>query len=217
MDTNIYQVISLNHMEDIIAKTSDKIIVVLCTSRKFQYKKAKKNLYSDSRIAPDCLFVYIEYENFESGNKIPLESMPLFMFFYRGERLHLLNNSNETSIISHIAYLQKVIVAMEKEALENEEKELTEVKKAEIVEKKKLSNIEKVSDIINTDKVKPSISSVESSGSPYDEIKDKLVNTNGQMKELEQLERLIELKKLKALQDFDNKESKSESDDTDSS
>lgn len=178
-------------MEDVIAKNANKLVIVLCTTQKLKYKTAKKTLFADSLKFPECLFIYIEYENFKPENRIPLHSMPLFMFFYNGERMHIINNSTEGSVASHIIYLQKMIIALE------EEKQIQQ-QELEQKEEKSLTNLksEKSETSHNDDKI----------------LKEKLLQTNEKYKELEQLEKLIELKKLKALQEFSDKEKKSDSD-----
>lgn len=207
---NIYQVLSANDVNEILSKYPDKLIITLCTSKTLKYKESKKRLYAESINKPECIFLYIEYENFTSQTTLPLDNMPLYIFFYQNERMHTLNNFNEISITKHIDYLQNIITAIIDDNNNNIIQQENNIDIDDNKNKNNKNNDDKQNIFDNIKKSNKEISkhneesSDEENSNKY--IKDKLLKTNKKYKELEQLEKLVELKKLKAIQEFENNE-----------
>lgn len=206
---NIVQVLSFKDMDDIISKF-DGIVIVLCTSKKHKYKTQKKNFFKDSVKAKDCMFVYIEQENFENKDIFSSEQFPLYIFFHSGRNVHSVHNHISDSILPIITYIRLLMKAIEEEELAKEtNKVANQTSNKDISSPKSLQSpsVQKSENNENNEENKdPDILPEEK-----EEITKRLIETKKNIAELEQLESLVRLKKLKALQDFDNKDSQNSS------
>ncbi len=200
---NIVQVLELNDMNDIVKKFQG-MVIVLCTSRKLKYKQQKKNFFKDSVKAKDCMFVYVEHENFKTSNSLPEDQFPLYVFFHSGRQIQSLPAHTETSVLPVITHIRLLLKALEEEELEkaksnNATQEKDETKREEnSVSPKKAVKQENTKEADITPEEK-------------EDITKRLLETKKNMEELEKLENLVKFKKLKALQEFEDKQDKSSS------
>ena len=191
MNNNIYQVLSSEMMDKVIKDHTNKIIAVLCTSRRLGYKRTKKNLYKDSLKDKDSLFIYVEQENFEIENKIPETILPFVAFYYNNEQMHIITNFTESSMLHNLKELKILI-------------------KADKLEKMKQSETNsRICETIRPMGETKTKETVEKTDSDSKHVKDnemihkRALETQERLKELEQLEKLVKLKKLNALQHLD--------------
>lgn len=197
MNNNIFMVLSSDHVNDILEKYQNNIIVTLCASNKSNAKLYKKQLLADAISEPECIFVFIEVESFSSHQEIPLNQLPICMFFYKGNKLSSTCNYSETSTTGQIKYLKNIINVINQK---NNDQNNNNQSNSNIA-----PNEDNCTNNHNDDKnTNKHINLNEENTNDDDKLKEKIQLTNKKYEELDRLEKLVELKKLKASLELTN-------------
>lgn len=124
IENNLFQVIDENDLDEILNEHRDNLVVIMFSSKMCTHcKKIKPKFVDLSTNNKDCLFIYIDLDNFkDTSTKYTqnIQHIPHFVYYLNNTSLSVISGANEEAISKVLVFLKDKINVKKKEILERE-------------------------------------------------------------------------------------------------